>query len=161
MPVCPLCNQPVPLGPHHSPDLAVSEHMDRNCATQRERLFTNRCSLARCRARELVALRCDRCGRNHCIAHRHPADHQCPGTPPASAGKLPGLLDSLAQRGASALGQLGARHGASPACTAAAVRSLQGEVSEEEALRLALEQSVQPPSRRTRPPADKANCHLC
>uniref|UniRef100_A0A452DWA7 Zinc finger AN1-type containing 2B n=1 Tax=Capra hircus TaxID=9925 RepID=A0A452DWA7_CAPHI len=83
VPVCPLCNVPVPVARGESPDRAVGEHIDRDCrsdpAQQKRKIFTNKCERAGCRQREMMKLTCDRCGRNFCIKHRHPLDHDCSG----------------------------------------------------------------------------------
>ncbi|XP_032757271.1 AN1-type zinc finger protein 2B [Rattus rattus] len=83
VPVCPLCNVPVPVARGEPPDRAVGEHIDRDCrsdpAQQKRKIFTNKCERSGCRQREMMKLTCDRCGRNFCIKHRHPLDHDCSG----------------------------------------------------------------------------------
>ncbi|XP_043849287.1 AN1-type zinc finger protein 2B [Dromiciops gliroides] len=83
VPVCPLCNVPVPVARGESPDRAVGEHIDRDCrsdpAQRKRKIFTNKCTRPGCRQREMMELTCERCGRNFCLKHRHPLDHECPG----------------------------------------------------------------------------------
>ncbi|XP_036029277.1 AN1-type zinc finger protein 2B isoform X2 [Onychomys torridus] len=83
VPVCPLCNVPVPVARGEAPDRAVGEHIDRDCrsdpAQQKRKIFTNKCERSGCRQREMMKLTCDQCGRNFCIKHRHPLDHDCSG----------------------------------------------------------------------------------
>nr|KAF6354151.1 zinc finger AN1-type containing 2B [Pipistrellus kuhlii] len=83
VPVCPLCNVPVPVARGEPPDRAVGEHIDRDCrsdpAQQKRKIFTNKCERAGCRQREMMKLTCERCDRNFCIKHRHPLDHDCAG----------------------------------------------------------------------------------
>ncbi|XP_017460786.1 PREDICTED: AN1-type zinc finger protein 2A-like, partial [Rhagoletis zephyria] len=56
-PVCPLCNRPVPIKAGESADYKVSEHIDKNCASEeREKVFKNRCSVGGCKRRELMPL---------------------------------------------------------------------------------------------------------
>nr|XP_020026418.1 AN1-type zinc finger protein 2B isoform X2 [Castor canadensis] len=92
VPVCPLCNVPVPVARGEPPDRAVGEHIDRDCrsdpAQQKRKIFTNKCERSGCRQREMMRLTCDRCGRNFCIKHRHPLDHDCSaeGHPTSQAG---------------------------------------------------------------------------
>uniref|UniRef100_F6XYA9 Zinc finger AN1-type containing 2B n=2 Tax=Monodelphis domestica TaxID=13616 RepID=F6XYA9_MONDO len=94
VPVCPLCNVPVPVARGESPDRAVGEHIDRDCrsdpAQRKRKIFTNKCSRPGCRQREMMELTCERCGRNFCLKHRHPLDHECPGN------KLPSSQPGLA-----------------------------------------------------------------
>ncbi|XP_069889503.1 AN1-type zinc finger protein 2A [Dipodomys merriami] len=80
VPVCPLCNVPVPVKKGELADVVVSEHMDRDCvgcAAPREKVFAHRCSRAGCRRKEMLQLLCVQCQRNFCIQHRHPLDHSC------------------------------------------------------------------------------------
>ncbi|KAF3824128.1 hypothetical protein GH733_008413 [Mirounga leonina] len=83
VPVCPLCNVPVPVARGEPPDRAVGEHIDRDCrsdpAQQKRKIFTNKCERSGCRQREMMKLTCERCGGNFCIKHRHPLDHDCSG----------------------------------------------------------------------------------
>ncbi|OBS60571.1 hypothetical protein A6R68_08276, partial [Neotoma lepida] len=76
VPVCPLCNVPVPVARGEPPDRAVGEHIDRDCrsdpAQQKRKIFTNKCERSGCRQREMMKLTCDQCGRNFCIKHRRP-----------------------------------------------------------------------------------------
>lgn len=92
VPVCPLCDQPVPLRRGQVADVVVGEHMDRDCKSLRgkkdDKIFRHRCSRDGCRKREMLALSCHQCAANFCIAHRHPLDHSCPGSrhPVSTAG---------------------------------------------------------------------------
>ncbi|XP_023385520.1 AN1-type zinc finger protein 2B isoform X5 [Pteropus vampyrus] len=126
VPVCPLCNVPVPVARGEPPDRAVGEHIDRDCrsdpAQQKRKIFTNKCERSGCRQREMMKLTCECCGRNFCIKHRHPLDHDCSGE---------GHLTS--QAGATAQ---------SPPWTAPPVIALQNGLSEDEALQRALELSL-------------------
>merc|ERR1719221_513589 len=45
VPVCPLCNSPVPVPRGTVPDLAVSAHIEENCQSKKkEKVFTNKCN---------------------------------------------------------------------------------------------------------------------
>jgi len=77
VPVCPLCDQPVPSKPGAVPDEAVSRHLDRDC--QKDRKRNPRCSKVKCKVRELIKVDCNQCGLNFCLKHRHPQDHECSG----------------------------------------------------------------------------------
>ncbi|XP_077011328.1 AN1-type zinc finger protein 2B isoform X2 [Tamandua tetradactyla] len=164
VPVCPLCNVPVPVARGEPPDRAVGEHIDRDCrsdpAQQKRKIFTNKCDRSGCRQREMMKLTCERCGRNFCIKHRHPLDHGCSGTehPTSRAGlaaisRARGLAAStstvsspsptLASASPSSL--LNVCHRAatqSPSQTGPPVIALQNGLSEDEALQRALELSL-------------------
>lgn len=81
VPVCPLCNKPVPVPRGEQPDIKVGEHIDRDCqsdpAIAKRKAYLNRCSLKGCKQKELVPVRCDSCRQNFCLRHRHEQDHNC------------------------------------------------------------------------------------
>ncbi|KAI6188595.1 AN1-type zinc finger protein 2A-like protein [Aphelenchoides besseyi] len=82
VPVCPLCNTPVPTAKNEIADVVVGAHIDNDCQSdpaRRKRAYVNACSLKRCKRRELVPVLCTRCRRNFCIKHRHEGDHECKG----------------------------------------------------------------------------------
>ncbi|XP_037362623.1 AN1-type zinc finger protein 2A [Talpa occidentalis] len=90
VPVCPLCNNPVPIKKGEVPDVVVGEHMDRDCkyhpGKKKEKIFSYRCSKEGCKRKEMLQVACDQCHGNFCILHRHPLDHSCQhGLPPISA----------------------------------------------------------------------------
>lgn len=103
VPVCPLCNIPIPVKRGEMPDIKVGEHIDRDCRSdpaQRKRkvhiypeasgsavsqnnwvsvfqIFTNKCSKGGCKQKEMMRVTCDQCHLNFCLKHRHPLDHDC------------------------------------------------------------------------------------
>ncbi len=72
VPVCPLCDKPVPSKPGAVPDEAVSAHLDRDCKAESRQKRSPRCSMAKCKTRELIKVDCDTCKQNYCLKHRHP-----------------------------------------------------------------------------------------
>jgi len=85
VPVCPLCDKPVPTAKGTSPDATVSAHLDRDCRESAKRKIKNRCSVRKCKQTEFIKVECDQCKQNFCLKHRHPTDHQCQGKPSPSA----------------------------------------------------------------------------
>jgi len=80
VPVCPLCEAPIPVPRGTVPDLAVSAHIEENCRMKnKEKVFTNKCNKPKCKKKELVACVCSSCKLNFCLTHRHPSDHACQG----------------------------------------------------------------------------------
>lgn len=83
MPVCPLCNKPIPVTRGQLPDIAVGAHIDSDCqsdpAKSRRKVFTNKCSMKGCKQKEIVRVVCNECKLNYCLKHRHPTDHKCEG----------------------------------------------------------------------------------
>lgn len=176
VPVCPLCNTPVPVRRGEMPDAVVGEHIDRDCrsdpAQRQRKIFTNKCLKPGCKQKEMMKVICEQCHKNYCLKHRHPLDHDCTGAgrPLSKAGHaaLTRAQASPPQTGGTS--SSAARPAGSPPCPAPArgvgaampqVRStsppaavLQNGLSEEEALQRALEMSLaesargsaQPPS---------------
>ncbi|BFZ24040.1 hypothetical protein BsWGS_27079 [Bradybaena similaris] len=167
VPVCPLCNLPCPIKKGELPDIVIGRHIESDClsdpATEKRKVYTNKCSKKGCKQKELVPVRCESCRQNYCLRHRHEQDHECQGFQ-ASAR-------SVSNAGAAAI--LRAQQAASkkpsstkPSSTAPAsvpspshtgnlnrnsnnsrrpetnVSSLQGSMSEEEALARALQMSM-------------------
>ncbi|XP_017952605.2 AN1-type zinc finger protein 2A isoform X1 [Xenopus tropicalis] len=96
VPVCPLCGTPVPVNKGEMADIAVSQHIDRNCtSSHKQKIFTNRCFKAGCKKKELMKVICDHCHNNFCLSHRHPLDHDCKtGKPVISKSGLAALSRS-------------------------------------------------------------------
>ncbi|NXN29030.1 ZFN2B protein, partial [Nycticryphes semicollaris] len=84
VPVCPLCNAPIPVQRGEIPDMVVGAHMDKDCnynpVQQKQRIFTNKCLKPGCKRKEMMKVVCEQCGGNFCIKHRHPLDHDCRGS---------------------------------------------------------------------------------
>ncbi|XP_072170989.1 AN1-type zinc finger protein 2B-like isoform X2 [Diadema setosum] len=83
VPVCPLCNKPVPIKRGEPPDIGVSDHIDRECqsdpAVKKRKVYANRCNKKGCKQKELVPILCSSCQLNFCLKHRHTSDHDCQG----------------------------------------------------------------------------------
>ncbi|KAM6966348.1 AN1-type zinc finger protein 2A [Tautogolabrus adspersus] len=81
VPVCPLCNIPIPIKRGEMPDIKVGEHIDSDCksdpAQRKRKIFTNKCSKGGCKQKEMMRVTCDQCHLNYCLKHRHPLDHDC------------------------------------------------------------------------------------
>ncbi|XP_063790654.1 AN1-type zinc finger protein 2A [Pseudophryne corroboree] len=81
VPVCPLCDAPVPIKRGELPDIAVERHIARNCSYElsvhKQKIFSNRCCKEGCRKKELMKIECVQCQSNFCLSHRHPLDHDC------------------------------------------------------------------------------------
>jgi len=82
VPVCPLCDKPVPTAKGVSPDTTVSAHIDRDCKSdpavaKRNKIYTNKCSVKKCKQKEMMKVQCDKCKQSFCLKHRHPQDHEC------------------------------------------------------------------------------------
>ncbi|OXB69216.1 hypothetical protein ASZ78_011336 [Callipepla squamata] len=174
VPVCPLCNTPVPVRRGEMPDVVVGEHIDRDCrsdpAQRQRKIFTNKCLKPGCKQKEMMKVICEQCHKNYCLKHRHPLDHDCTGAgwPLSKAGHaaLARAQASPPQAGSTSSGT--ALPAGSPPCPAptrgvgAAVpqaRStsppaamLQNGLSEEEALQRALEMSLAESARSSAQP---------
>lgn len=157
VPVCPLCNKPVPSKRGEQPDIAVGQHIDRDCqadpAIAKRKIYTNKCCVKGCKQKEVIQLTCDVCRRNYCLKHRHPTDHKCTenvsATPSQAAGSA-AIARAKTSRKSTLLPWLSKQSCASrthkkPTVTPlpeVCVTSVQGRMSEDEALALALQKSL-------------------
>ncbi|XP_040417091.1 AN1-type zinc finger protein 2B isoform X1 [Cygnus olor] len=172
VPVCPLCNTPVPVRRGEMPDVVVGEHIDRHCkadpAQRKRKIFTNKCLKPGCKQKEMMKVICEQCHRNYCLKHRHPLDHDCGGAghslskaghaalarAQASSSKAVTTPSSGAARPADSPSARGRAAASQTPSTSPPAAVLQNGLSEEEALQRALELSLaesaqgsaQPPS---------------
>ncbi|XP_030383463.1 AN1-type zinc finger protein 2A [Scaptodrosophila lebanonensis] len=159
VPVCPLCDQPVPTAPGVAPDLTVSQHIDQQCKSDTKKIYTNRCSAKGCKRKELIPVECTQCHLNFCLRHRHTSDHDCrsvsAGTSAPTVFKATSSTTdtrSMAARAAenrrqnktsNTLFSLNARPTSQPQrASAAQVQNLQGNMTEDEALARAMALSM-------------------
>lgn len=83
VPVCPLCNAPVPSPKNQPPDIAVGAHIDQDCQSttakskRKKRLLA--CRADGCKAKEIIPVVCSECSLNFCLRHRFPDQHKCQG----------------------------------------------------------------------------------
>nr|CAG4641919.1 EOG090X0APF [Eurycercus lamellatus] len=149
VPVCPLCNQPVPWKRGEAPDLAVGDHIDRDCqsdpARQKRKVFGNKCSMKGCKQKEVVPIVCDQCKMNYCLKHRHGSDHSCKGNNPADRAREAALArassGSSSSKNPSRHSNSSTNHPSQPRSFVPAI--IQGNLSEDEALARALQASLQ------------------
>ncbi|XP_035828414.1 AN1-type zinc finger protein 2A isoform X2 [Aplysia californica] len=163
IPVCPLCNLPIPLRKGELPDVVVGRHIESDCqsdpAKERRKVYTNRCSKKGCKQKELVPVKCETCRLNFCLRHRHELDHNCKGyqnsgRAVSNAGAAALLRaqqatsskksQNLSSSSSSSSGHPSNRNSNSVprANNPAALSSLQGTLTEDEALARALQQSL-------------------
>lgn len=151
VPVCPLCNRPVPVPPGQSPDMIVGQHIDNDCQSEtaqtRRKVYSNKCSVKGCKQKEVMPLLCERCRLNYCLRHRNELDHECKG--------FQGSGHSVSSAGAAAISRAtssfkkssplpSSQMNGGPRPTAVTVNALQQPgISEEEAIRRAIELSLQ------------------
>ncbi|XP_055586596.1 AN1-type zinc finger protein 2A [Uranotaenia lowii] len=157
VPICPLCSEPVPTPRDVSPDITVGAHIDQYCKSEKNKIYTNRCTFKNCKKKELVPFNCTVCKMNYCLKHRHTADHECYTiVRPAAAPQVrttAGIGSILAGRAAMQRQQQAPSTGVQPRSLVTAagggpvqskyVSSLQGNMSEDEALARALALSMQ------------------
>lgn len=159
VPVCPLCNAPIPIKRGDPPDLAVSSHIDNDCQADfgknRRKIFSNKCSSKGCKVKEMVQVKCSECDANFCLKHRHPTDHNCIGAEEALRLRR---LESLNKKKPQVPVSQNSSSGNS-------FRRLQGTMSEDEALARALQASMQDEDRNRRelqpvPSGERNRCSL-
>uniref|UniRef100_A0A1I7XI90 TRASH domain-containing protein n=1 Tax=Heterorhabditis bacteriophora TaxID=37862 RepID=A0A1I7XI90_HETBA len=68
VPVCPMCDQPVPTPKGVSSDFQVNEHIMNNCTiAKKKKVFSNRCSQKGCKKRKVAAVARNQ-GRQNCAS---------------------------------------------------------------------------------------------
>ncbi|XP_065885452.1 AN1-type zinc finger protein 2A-like [Dysidea avara] len=91
VPVCPLCNQPVPIKRGTDPNVSVDEHIANDCQSDKaKKAYSNKCRYPGCKKKELVPVVCEHCGKNYCLRHRFQDDHNCTAAQLATPKKAHG-----------------------------------------------------------------------
>ncbi|GAB1868286.1 An1-type zinc finger protein 2b-like protein [Camponotus japonicus] len=154
VPVCPLCNVPISIKRGDPPDLAVGLHIDNDCRENRRKIFSNKCSSKGCKVKEMIPVKCSECGENFCLKHRHPTDHACIGAEEALRLRR---LEALNKKSQTTISQNSSNSNSH------SFRSLQGTLSEDEALARALQASLEDEerSRRVLQPVPSGNRDRC
>ncbi|KAH8376645.1 hypothetical protein KR093_000589 [Drosophila rubida] len=160
VPICPLCGEPVPTAPGVEPDLTVSQHIDKQCQSDSKKIYTNRCHAKGCKRKELIPVQCSQCKLNFCLRHRHSSDHDCkPATatnnlasaPSTSQGVFKIFSDTRAMAAQAAEKRLQIKNQQTannskarqvPTTAASQMQSIQGNMTEDEALAHALALSI-------------------
>lgn len=145
MPVCPLCLEPVPTPKDMSPDVTVGRHIDQFCKSESRKIYTNRCTMQGCRKKELMPILCSQCRRNFCLRHRHTTDHNCD---PQNAIRDQRANAALARINGKSQNNATARNSTTDSwrtntTTSNLAQSVQGSMTEDEALAHALALSMQ------------------
>ncbi|KAI7905755.1 uncharacterized protein BX663DRAFT_529834 [Cokeromyces recurvatus] len=78
VPVCPICQKPVPANRGEDPNIRMNEHIQNNCSDLRSK-NDNTCRKKGCTTKMLVPMQCPECGLSFCVKHRLAIDHQCKG----------------------------------------------------------------------------------
>ncbi|XP_018345470.1 PREDICTED: AN1-type zinc finger protein 2B isoform X4 [Trachymyrmex septentrionalis] len=123
VPVCPLCDVPIPIKRGDLPDVAVGLHIDNDCRESRRK-------------------------------HRHPTDHACIGAEEALRLRR---LEALNKKSQTKISPNSSNSNSHP------FRSLQGTMTEDEALARALQASLddEERSRRMLQPVPSGNRDRC
>ncbi|KAK9711147.1 hypothetical protein K7432_008011 [Basidiobolus ranarum] len=83
VPVCPLCEKPVPVNKGENPNRRIDEHIRKGCkdpgtTTDSSPAYRNVCSYSTCKTKVLVSAKCPACHKQYCLKHRFEVDHDCP-----------------------------------------------------------------------------------
>lgn len=80
VPVCPICQEIIPLKVGKTSDELVDAHIQNGCVKPFvDKAYVNVCGYNQCKTKTLVPMICHGCNINHCIKHRLEVDHQCKG----------------------------------------------------------------------------------
>lgn len=149
VPVCPLCDEPIPTDRDTSPDVTVGQHIDEHCLVRKTKIFTNKCTFGTCKKKELIPFACSVCQSNFCLAHRHTIDHKCQGPPkqqPRREQQSAAAQAALARQSR----QTTISNFFNRQTTSNHAQSVQGNMSEDEALAHALALSMQQEENQSR-----------
>ncbi|PPQ70024.1 hypothetical protein CVT26_013312 [Gymnopilus dilepis] len=86
-PNCPLCNIPVAVKPGQDPNVRMDQHLETECSVVTGKVkskATPVCAKASCKKVLFSPIRCDKCRKQFCPAHRFPGDHICSASTTAS-----------------------------------------------------------------------------
>ena len=170
VPICPLCQEAVPVKPGEDANVTMEQHIAGGCPKPvKPAVFTHRCNYGKCKKKELVQCVCKGCGLNHCIKHRQPGAHRCgevkpasraPSAPAASHPSLPSSqpakranesTEGAKRRAQAAAAALARQRGAATEAVAPAAVAAGAPSSEEDELQraLALSLAMAEPARET------------
>ncbi|GJJ69901.1 hypothetical protein EMPS_02250 [Entomortierella parvispora] len=89
VPICPLCDKPVPVKKGEDPNLRMEQHISAGCpepaATVSKPIYTNSCNVKGCKNRSAIPIVCQKCRLNYCLKHRLEGDHACASQQQTSA----------------------------------------------------------------------------
>ncbi|KAF9193330.1 zinc finger, AN1-type domain [Haplosporangium sp. Z 767] len=81
VPICPLCDKPVPVKKGEDPNLRMEQHISAGCpepaTTISKPIYTNSCNVKGCKNRSAIPIVCQNCKLNYCLKHRLESDHAC------------------------------------------------------------------------------------
>ncbi|CAO3648759.1 unnamed protein product [Mucor hiemalis] len=80
VPICPICDKPVPVKRGNDPNIRMNQHIQSNCSDL-EPKNDNTCRKKGCTTKMLVPMHCPECKLSFCVKHRLEVDHQCQGKP--------------------------------------------------------------------------------
>ncbi|KAI3607698.1 sec14 cytosolic factor [Moniliophthora roreri] len=94
-PSCPFCNNPVAIPPGQDPNVRMEQHFEKECPVMLGKTVkksTPVCERGKCGKVLYAPIRCDKCRKQFCPAHRFPGDHTCnaSATSSSSTGTRPG-----------------------------------------------------------------------
>ncbi|KAF9174353.1 hypothetical protein BGX21_004694 [Mortierella sp. AD011] len=97
VPICPLCDKPVPIKKGEDPNIRMEQHIAAGCpepaTTTSKPIYTNSCNAKACKNRSAIPIVCQRCRLNYCLKHRLESDHACAGPQP-SGKKVNGTINT-------------------------------------------------------------------
>ncbi|KAF8937127.1 hypothetical protein EDD21DRAFT_370208 [Dissophora ornata] len=119
VPICPLCDKPVPVKKGEDPNLRMEQHIAAGCpepaTTISKPIYTNSCNAKGCKNRSAIPVVCQRCRLNYCLKHRLEGDHACAGVSkagpgPGAGGKGGAAVRAKANGGSAANGSNWSSH---------------------------------------------------
>nr|XP_042902851.1 uncharacterized protein LOC107439364 [Parasteatoda tepidariorum] len=133
------------------PKLLLQELWKLKIGWDDELVYTSKCSVKGCKLKEIVRINCNVCNKNYCLKHRHPDDHKCSEqkvVSPAQAAGAAALARAqntrkpIFQWFSSQSASTDHRRNVAPLPEVSVTTAVQGSMTEDEALALALHKSL-------------------
>lgn len=165
VPFCPLCNKPVSFKYGDQPDINMNRHIEQECTIKQKsnKIYTNKCSMVNCKNREAIELICNECRLSYCLKHRHTIDHNCSREYSKNTASSSSKNEAISLAGAAAMQRInnglsktsnfvqkiGNMINTTPTnksnqnrSNLVSINNVQGGLNEDEALTIAIQQSL-------------------
>lgn len=72
-----FCKNHWEVNNHQCQDYVMPNTVEKAAIRNGAKIYSNICNFPSCKIREIVPVKCENCGENHCFKHRMPQLHNC------------------------------------------------------------------------------------